>query len=127
MEWAVCHTPHVEPRRIHPRSPGAARWCTPVGSFTGVTAMSSSEPSASAVVLSRRDFDATLFDLDGVVTRTAQVHAEAWKRLFAAYLEADARRGGEGLRPFTPADYQRYVGGRPRLDGIRCFLERPGL
>lgn len=89
--------------------------------------MPSSESPASAVVLSRRDFDAALFDLDGVVTRTAQVHAEAWKRLFDAYLEAHARRSGGSFHPFTPEDYQRYVDGRPRLDGIRCFLGSRGL
>ena len=90
--------------------------------------MSTSEPSVSpAVVLSRRDLDAALFDLDGVVTRTAQVHAEAWTRLFDAYLEAHARRNGGPFRPFTAEDYQRYVDGRPRLDGIRCFLESRGL
>ncbi|MFE8604151.1 HAD family hydrolase [Archangium violaceum] len=90
--------------------------------------MSTSEPSASAaVVLSRRDLDAALFDLDGVVTRTAQVHAEAWTRLFDAYLESHARRSGGPFRPFSAEDYQRYVDGRPRLDGIRCFLESRGL
>ncbi|WP_257461789.1 trehalose-phosphatase [Archangium lipolyticum] len=80
--------------------------------------MPSTEPSApAAVVLARRDFDAALFDLDGVVTRTAEVHAAAWKRLFDALVEP----------PFTPEDYQRYVDGRPRLDGIRCFLASRGL
>jgi trehalose 6-phosphate phosphatase len=71
----------------------------------------------AAPVLSRRDFDAVLFDLDGVVTRTAEVHAAAWKRLFDPYL----------ARPFTEEDYRRYVDGRPRLEGIRCFLESRGL
>jgi alpha,alpha-trehalase len=76
------------------------------------------EPSApAALVLSRRDFDAVLFDLDGVVTRTAEVHAAAWKRLFDALVEP----------PFTPEDYQRYVDGKPRLEGIRSFLESRGL
>ena len=90
--------------------------------------MPAAEPPVSvAPVLSRRDFDAALFDLDGVVTRTAQVHAEAWTRLFNAHLEAHARRGGAPFQPFTAEDYQRYVDGRPRLDGIRCFLQSRGL
>ncbi|MCY1072870.1 HAD family hydrolase [Archangium lansingense] len=90
--------------------------------------MPASKPTASAsVVLSRRELDAALFDLDGVVTRTAQVHAEAWQRLFDAYLESHARRSGGHFQPFTPEDYRRYVDGRPRLDGIRCFLESRGL
>lgn len=90
--------------------------------------MPSLQPSGSTVVvLSRRDFDAVLFDLDGVVTRTAEVHAAAWKRLFDTYLEARARRTGEPFQPFTAEDYQRYVDGRPRFDGIRCFLESRGL
>jgi alpha,alpha-trehalase len=80
--------------------------------------MSASVPPV-CVVLSRQDLDAALFDLDGVVTRTAQVHAAAWARLFDPYLGPS--------RPFTPEDYQRYVDGRPRLDGIRCFLESRGL
>ncbi|HEX5750940.1 MAG TPA: beta-phosphoglucomutase family hydrolase [Archangium sp.] len=88
--------------------------------------MPTSEPPVSAaVVLSRRELDAALFDLDGVVTRTAQVHAEAWTRLFDAYLASHARPGP--FQPFTPEDYQRYVDGRPRLDGIRCFLGSRGL
>ncbi len=81
----------------------------------------------AAVVLSRKDFDAALFDLDGVVTRTARVHAASWKQLFDAYLEARARRTGEPFSPFTPEDYLRYVDGRPRLEGIRCFLSSRGL
>ena len=80
--------------------------------------MSTAVPQASASpVLSRREFDAVLFDLDGVVTRTAEVHAAAWKRLFDPYLD----------RPFSEEDYQRYVDGRPRLEGIRCFLASRGL
>ncbi len=74
-------------------------------------------PVSAAVVLSRRELDAALLDLDGVVTRTAEVHAAAWKRLFDPYL----------TQPFSAEDYRRYVDGRPRLDGIRCFLASRGL
>ncbi|ATB29782.1 HAD family hydrolase [Melittangium boletus] len=80
--------------------------------------MSSRAPES--IHLSRREFDALLFDLDGVVTRTASVHAAAWKRLFDAYLP-------QGSPPFTPEDYRLYVDGRPRLEGIRCFLRSRGL
>jgi trehalose 6-phosphate phosphatase len=79
------------------------------------------------VVLSRGQFDAALFDLDGVVTRTARVHEAAWKQLFDAYLEARARRTGQPFAPFTAEDYLRYVDGRPRREGIRCFLESRGV
>lgn len=77
----------------------------------------------SSVVLPRREFDAVLFDLDGVVTRTARVHAAAWKRLFDPFLQARAKRSGEPFVPFSDEDYRRFVDGRPRADGVRCFLE----
>ncbi|MEU8900632.1 beta-phosphoglucomutase family hydrolase [Nocardia sp. NPDC048505] len=60
-----------------------------------------------------------LFDLDGVLTDTAQVHRRAWKETFDAFL---ARRLGDGYEPFGPEDYLRYVDGRPRADGVREFL-----
>ena len=59
-------------------------------------------------------FDAVLLDLDGVVTPTAEVHEHAWAELFADY-------------DFTPADYLRYVDGKPRYDGVRSFLESRGV
>ena len=68
--------------------------------------------------LSRRYFDLVIFDLDGVLTDTAALHARAWKALFDAFL---AERGLEP--PFDlDSDYRHYVDGRPRLDGIRSFL-----
>ncbi len=66
--------------------------------------------------------DAWLFDLDGVLTDTASVHAAAWKETFDELL---ARRAGPGIAftPFDPvAEYERYVDGKPRLDGVRSFL-----
>jgi len=64
-------------------------------------------------------FDLFLFDLDGVVTDTASVHATAWKRTFDSYLGAS----GRDLEPFDVArDYPRHVDGKPRLDGVRDFL-----
>ncbi|MEU6405088.1 beta-phosphoglucomutase family hydrolase [Streptomyces sp. NPDC046985] len=63
---------------------------------------------------------ACLFDLDGVVTKTAVVHAAAWKETFDAFLR---ERDGAGYRPFDAvADYDEYVDGRPRADGVRSFL-----
>jgi beta-phosphoglucomutase family hydrolase len=66
---------------------------------------------------------ACLFDLDGVLTRTATVHAAAWKEMFDGYLRERAAQTGEEFVPFDPvADYTRYVDGKPRYDGVRSFL-----
>jgi beta-phosphoglucomutase family hydrolase len=67
--------------------------------------------------------DACLFDLDGVLTETAKVHAAAWKDLFDDYLRGRAKRLDEPFRPFDVRDdYDEYVDGKPRLDGVRDFL-----
>ena len=66
---------------------------------------------------------ACLFDLDGVLTQTAMVHAEAWKAMFDAYLRGRAARTDEPFIPFDAVDdYDRFVDGKPRLDGVRTFL-----
>ena len=66
---------------------------------------------------------ACLFDLDGVLTPTAAVHAAAWKETFDDFLRQRAARTGEEFRPFDPvADYDEYVDGKPRADGTRSFL-----
>ncbi|MBV9922205.1 MAG: beta-phosphoglucomutase family hydrolase [Pseudonocardia sp.] len=71
---------------------------------------------------------ACLFDLDGVLTDTASVHAAAWKQMFDDYLRARAERDGTPFRPFdVKADYGPYVDGRPRMDGTRGFLESRGI
>jgi beta-phosphoglucomutase family hydrolase len=68
---------------------------------------------------------ACLFDLDGVVTQTAKVHAAAWKEMFDDYLR---QRDGAGFRPFdSHDDYDRYVDGMPRADGVRSFLRSRGI
>jgi beta-phosphoglucomutase family hydrolase len=68
---------------------------------------------------------ACLFDLDGVLTDTASVHATAWKTMFDSYL---AEREGPGYRPFDVAqDYGPYVDGKPRLEGTRSFLASRGI
>ncbi len=69
-----------------------------------------------------------LFDMDGVLTRTATVHAAAWKQMFDEFLARRAAQSGEPLRPFdAEADYDRYVDGRARADGTRGFLESRGI
>jgi beta-phosphoglucomutase family hydrolase len=70
-----------------------------------------------------RGITACLFDLDGVLTQTAKVHAAAWKEMFDAYLRGRAERTGDPFRPFAlPEDYLAYVDGRLRADGVRAFL-----
>ncbi|MQA73070.1 MAG: beta-phosphoglucomutase family hydrolase [Solirubrobacterales bacterium] len=64
-----------------------------------------------------------LFDLDGVLTQTAKVHAAAWKQMFDSYLQQRAKRDGEEFRAFEQDDYDEYVDGKPRADGVRSFLE----
>ncbi|MFJ5230004.1 HAD family hydrolase [Kitasatospora sp. NPDC088391] len=71
---------------------------------------------------------AYLFDLDGVLTQTAKVHAAAWKDMFDTFLRAEAERTGGEFVPFDPVgEYDRYVDGRPRLDGTRSFLASRGV
>ena len=82
----------------------------------------------TVITLSPRDYDAVLFDLDGVLTRTATVHAQAWKRLFDGFLELRATGSGEPFVPFDiDADYQRYVDGKSRYDGVAAFLKSRGI
>jgi beta-phosphoglucomutase family hydrolase len=71
---------------------------------------------------------ACLFDLDGVLTKTANVHAAAWKEMFDEYLRGRAESSGEEFRPFdAKEDYDSYVDGRPRYDGVRTFLDSRGI
>ena len=66
---------------------------------------------------------ACLFDLDGVLTQTAELHAEAWKQTFDAFLGSRTVLQGEPFVPFDPVhDYEQFVDGRPRYDGVRAFL-----
>ncbi|MFD1718162.1 HAD family hydrolase [Georgenia deserti] len=65
--------------------------------------------------------DAVLFDLDGVLTPTAEVHMRAWSRLFTPYLEA------RGVEPYTDADYFDHIDGRPRYEGVRAMLAARGI
>lgn len=69
---------------------------------------------------------ACLFDLDGVLTDTATLHAAAWKQMFDEYL--CARAEGRSFEPFdSVADYDKYVDGRPRYEGVHSFLESRGI
>lgn len=78
--------------------------------------------------LRTENIDAAIFDLDGVITQTARVHAAAWKQLFDDFLSARARQTGEPFRPFDVAtDYPDYVDGKPRFDGIDSFLRSRGI
>ena len=78
--------------------------------------------------ISRRDFDAAVFDLDGVLTDTAVIHAAAWKSVFDYYLRMVAARRSEPFLPFdAKEDYLAFVDGRPRYDGVRTFLGSRGI
>ncbi len=71
---------------------------------------------------------ACLFDLDGVLTKTAVVHAAAWKQTFDEYLRSRSEQTGKPFVPFDPHDdYDEYVDGKPRYDGVRSFLESRGI
>ena len=81
------------------------------------------EPSGRGLI-TRDRYDAVLFDLDGVITDTASIHAACWKQMFDEYLPERGRRTGETFRSFDPvADYRLYVDGKPRFDGVRDFLK----
>jgi beta-phosphoglucomutase family hydrolase len=88
--------------------------------------MANREPHTAQIV--REHFDAVLFDLDGVLTATATLHATAWKRMFDAFLQRWAAARGGTVVPFdSTGDYLRYVDGKPRFDGVRSFLASRGI
>jgi beta-phosphoglucomutase family hydrolase len=71
---------------------------------------------------------ACLFDMDGVVTKTAVVHAAAWKEMFDEFLRQWSAKTGAPFVPFdSHHDYDEYVDGKPRMDGTRSFLESRGI
>jgi beta-phosphoglucomutase family hydrolase len=71
---------------------------------------------------------ACLFDLDGVLTQTAKVHAAAWKQMFDLFLKDWATRHQQEFVPFDPVrDYDEYVDGKPRYDGVRSFVQSRGI
>jgi beta-phosphoglucomutase family hydrolase len=78
--------------------------------------------------INRRDYDAVLLDMDGVITDTANLHAKCWKQMFDEYLRQRETRTGEAFRPFDLVrDYRRYVDGKPRSDGVRDFCASRGI
>src|SRR5215510_10956978 len=85
-------------------------------------------PQPDSKRVSRDRYDAVLFDLDGVVTDTASVHATCWKKMFDEYLQQRATQRGEAFRPFDiVTDYRLHVDGKPRYDGVRDFLTSRGI
>ncbi|TNM38678.1 beta-phosphoglucomutase family hydrolase, partial [Nocardioides albidus] len=72
-------------------------------------------------------WDAVLFDLDGVVTPTAEVHMRAWEAMFSSYLAQRSAAEGATYAPYTEQDYFDYVDGKPRYDGVRSFLASRGI
>jgi beta-phosphoglucomutase family hydrolase len=79
-------------------------------------------------VLTADKFDAVLFDLDGVLTATAKLHAACWKRMFDDYLRMREPKKAESFYPFEiQSDYKTYVDGKPRYDGVRDFLKSRGI
>ena len=79
------------------------------------------------VTIDPRYHDAVIFDLDGVVTDTASIHQAAWATLFDDYLSQQPEHGDEDHSPFTDDDYQRFVDGKPRYDGVYDFLASRGI
>ncbi|MFK7963595.1 MAG: HAD-IA family hydrolase [Burkholderiaceae bacterium] len=88
----------------------------------------SSANDPTRLSLSSRSCDAVLFDLDGVLTKTAIVHARAWKRLLDEMLEQRRSSPDEEIEPFDiESDYRLYVDGKPRMDGVVSFLASRGI
>jgi trehalose-phosphatase len=84
-------------------------------------------PLFEQAVISSGRHRAVIFDLDGVVTDTASVHAAAWRRLFDDFLGNRPEIPGEDHRPFTQEDYLRHVDGRSRFDGVSALLRARGV
>lgn len=83
---------------------------------------------SGAAIMKPNEFDAVIFDMDGVITQTATLHASAWKTTFDEYLERRKRQAGGISSPFDiEADYRKYVDGKPRHEGVRSFLAARGI
>lgn len=80
------------------------------------------------ITITADSYDAWLFDLDGIITDTASVHANSWKKMFDEYLEEVAAREGGPFEPFEiDTDYVSYVDGKPRYNGVDSFLRSRGI
>ncbi|MFP4083031.1 MAG: trehalose-phosphatase [Candidatus Aminicenantes bacterium] len=83
--------------------------------------------NSHSVNISSKDYDAVIFDLDGVVTKTARVHAAVWKEMFDGYLK-ERSSDGQDFVPFDIGqDYRKYVNGKPRYEGVKSFLDSRGI
>ena len=99
-----------------------------------MTSAQNASPNDSAPTVAWSDYDAVLFDLDGVITPTAEVHMRAWAEMFneflTEYAEAhpdESQDGGADTAPYTDEDYFAHVDGKPRYDGVRDFLTARGI
>lgn len=84
-------------------------------------------PALPQVDLPLADLDAVVFDMDGVITDTAHLHADAWRQTFDELLERCRPGPGIDRRPFDESDYLATVDGKPRTDGVESFLASRGL
>jgi beta-phosphoglucomutase family hydrolase len=108
--------------------PAVRTWNGPLTDASAVAAEQPMRRPRSRRAITRDRYDAVLFDLDGVITDTASLHAASWKRMFDDYLRERASLRGEAFRPFDIAsDYRLYVDGKPRYDGVRDFLASRGI
>ncbi len=73
------------------------------------------------------EFESVVFDLDGVITKTAKTHSAAWKKMFDDYLKKRAKEQEEPFEEFTQKDYMEYVDGKPRYDGVASFFDSRGI
>ena len=90
--------------------------------------LNTSEGSGPTTGNAQGEFDAAIFDMDGVITKTAAVHSLAWKRMFDEYLRYRETKHSEAFKEFTHAgDYLVHVDGRPRNKGVEAFLKSRGL
>jgi beta-phosphoglucomutase family hydrolase len=108
--------------------PAVRIWNGPLVDLSAAVTAPSPRRPASRRAITHDQYDAILFDLDGVITDTASIHALCWKQMFDEYLRERASRSGEAFRPFDLAsDYRLYVDGKPRFDGVRDFLASRGI
>ena len=85
--------------------------------------MQETSPKELTARLDALHIRALIFDLDGVITQTATVHASAWKKMFDAYLLQRGKQDGTSYAPLNiSTDYPQYIDGIPRYDGVRNFL-----
>src|SRR5215213_2401641 len=135
QRWALPHGAGIPRNRVRNAARGARRTGSPAGRPGGTGRRSGfggdgpRDQTAGVDVIGLPDsVRACLFDLDGVLTRTATVHAAAWKEMFDGYLREHAVQTGEEFVPFDPvADYAEYVDGKPRYDGVQSFLAARGI